>query len=129
MQKKIKRNAKIINMRAKGKTYDFIALNFGLSKQRIRQICKHKEDQWNLEEKGFKGLTTRTALALLRSGVINKNDLNEKLINGFFVRGIGEKGIQEIEKLVKKKIITTYDYKKIGNGFESISKFLKYRED
>lgn len=103
------RNNLICKARAQGNTYRDISRLFGISIERARQICmQEKKVKDDYESYGdMAALSVRVRNALFRSNISSKSDLIKGLENddGIGVRGIWDKGIEEIEKYVGFKIL------------------------
>lgn len=128
---KKRRNEDIISMRKNGHTLEEISNIFGLTKERIRQICLREENKKKAKEKykDFAELTTRTRNAILRAGVKDKPDLIRKLKAGFTVTNIGEKSIEELESLVGTGINgNEYENVEICPGLLIPKRVLKFAE-
>ena len=105
------RNENIKIDRKNGMSYAEISRKYGISLERVRQICLKKEYDGEL-----KGLSLRVRHALNRAGVMSKQQLIEYLDEDgrLFVRNIGAKGIAELETLTGMK------FEKAAPGFIGI---------
>lgn len=105
------RNENIKIDRKNGMSYAEISRKYGISLERVRQICLKKEYDGEL-----KGLSLRVRYALNRAGVMSKQQLIEYLDEDgrLFVRNIGAKGIAELETLTGMK------FEKAAPGFIGI---------
>ena len=105
---KTERNERIIKMRESGKTFSQIAIEFGISIERARQICMREAQEAELikEYGALAELSLRVRHSLGRAGITSLDYLIECLESkgGAAVRNIGEKGIAEIEQLVGYRI-------------------------
>lgn len=112
MVEKKARNAKILNLRKSGKTYMQIAIEFGISVERARQIYiresrkerflkdrkSNPQDEWMVWEIG-----TRAKNLLMRNRIYTKEFFIECLKdkNGAGIKGpIGKATIKELEQFV-----------------------------
>lgn len=138
----VKRNNEIVNERALGKTYREIGEKYGLSTNRIMQICKkaeaikrHRErvakimaeqaeKEKYLDENGrLDGLSIRLFNAIRRGGAETKKELVEMLCSedGIEVRNVGSKSIAELEEFVGFKIERVMMYTTTHYGFSFLS--------
>lgn len=101
------RNKEIVEKRKNGRTYISLAKEYNLTPERIRQIYFRTERNERLSKSGNElyKLPRVTSNSLIRAGIHTKNELVEyckihsrKKVKG--IRGIGEKGIYEIENLI-----------------------------
>lgn len=101
-----KRNQEIIEMRNRGKTLNEIGKQFGISKERVRQITKIQPEKQAIAP--FEGkLSRRTWHALCRFGIKDRNELEKRLESGLEVkkiRNIGEKTASEIAQYIGREI-------------------------
>lgn len=128
----VKRNNEIVNERALGKTYREIGEKYGLSANRIMQICNKAEAIKRYRERATKimaeqaehekyidengrldGLSPRLFNAIRRGGAETKKELVEMLCseNGISVSNVGDKMIAELEEFVGFNIERVMDYR------------------
>ena len=93
----------ILKLKSSGSTYKEIALSFGVSETRIRQIylkAKALIHQGNQAEKWTHGLTKKTENVLVSIGYEDKKSVIEALASGEFTKtsGLGQKSIEAIKK-------------------------------
>lgn len=105
------RNKQIIKMRKNGHTFAEVAKRFGLSKERVHQICTRDKAKKERKERigDFWELSTRVSNLLLRNNIRTKKHLIQLLesANGAGIRiGIGNKGIEEIQNYVGFDIVS-----------------------
>ena len=139
---KRKRNNEIVNERLAGRTYRSIGEEYGLSTNRVRQICEkenaikkrqerlkeirreHAEREKYLDEHGrLDGLTPRLYNAVRRGGADTKDELVDMLCSedGIEVRNVGSKSIAELEEFVGFKIERVMKYTTTHYGFSFLS--------
>lgn len=139
---KRKRNNEIVNERLAGRTYRSIGEEYGLSTNRVRQICEKEnaikryqermkkkrivqaEREKYLDEHGrLDGLTPRLYNAVRRGGADTKDELVDMLCSedGIEVRNVGSKSIAELEELVGFKIERVMKYTTTQYGFSFLS--------
>lgn len=136
------RNNEIVNERLAGRTYRSIGEEYGLSTNRVRQICEKEnaikryqermkkkrivqaEREKYLDEHGrLDGLTPRIYNAVRRGGADTKDELVDMLCSedGIEVRNVGSKSIAELEELVGFKIERVMKYTTTQYGFSFLS--------
>ena len=105
MSEKKERNVEIYRLRKAGKTYVSLALEYGLTAERVRQLCERQERVERVLNKydylqSLPPLPTKVQCALIRANVNSIEDLMELLNNDTIcdIRGIGEKGKREIKR-------------------------------
>lgn len=139
---KRKRNNEIVNERLAGRTYRSIGEEYGLSTNRVRQICEKEnaikryqermkkkrivqaEREKYLDEHGrLDELTPRLYNAVRRGGADTKDELVDMLCSedGIEVRNVGSKSIAELEELVGFKIERVMKYTTTQYGFSFLS--------
>ena len=139
---KRKRNNEIVNERLAGRTYRSIGEEYGLSTNRVRQICE-KENAIKRYQERMKGkrillaerekylddhgrldeLTPRLYNAVRCGGADTKDELVEMLCSkdGIEVRNVGSKSIAELEEFVGFKIERVMKYTTTHYGFSFLS--------
>lgn len=139
---KRKRNNEIVNERLAGRTYRSIGDEYGLSTNRVRQICEKEnailkrqerlkeirreqaEREKYLDEHGrLDGLTARLYNAVRCGGADTKDKLVEMLCSedGIEVINVGSKSIAELEEFVGFKIERVMKYTTTSYGFRFLS--------
>lgn len=103
-----KRNAEIADLRKKGMKLKEIADAYGISRERIRQICikeKRKEEKRNNGELDTR-LSNRLYLALKRAGILTEEELFHALENEPYLcaHDVGEVSRKELEEFTHCKI-------------------------
>lgn len=137
-----KRNTEIFNERLAGRTYKSIGDEYGLSTNRVKQICDREmvlmERESRLEQKRLQqeerdkyldehgrldALTPRLYYRILRGGADTKDKLVEMLCseNGIEVKYVGNKGIAELEAFVGFRIKRVMKYTTTPYGFTYLS--------
>lgn len=106
-----KRNAEIADLRKKGMKLKEIADAYGITIERIRQICikeKRKEEKRKEENNGELDtrLSNRLYLALKRAGILTEEELFHALENEPYLcaRNVGEVSRKELEEFTHCKI-------------------------
>ena len=139
---KRKRNNEIVNERLAGRTYRSIGEEYGLSTNRVRQICEKEnaikkrqerlkeirreqaEREKYLDEHGrLDGLTPRLYNAVRGGGADTKDELVKMLCSkdGIEVINVGSKSIAELEEFVGFKIERVMKYATTRYGFSFLS--------
>ena len=96
------RDEQMIALAESGLTFAEIGRRYSLSRERVRQICTgHKRKK----KSPFYGLSTATANILMRAGVMTKDDLIEKLKEGFYVRKVSDIRLNELSNYVGHYIV------------------------
>ena len=130
-----KRNREIVALRDSGMSYSKIGIKFGLSTERIRQLCDKEKRRINSEKKHLnaingetdyifmdallevcetESLATRICRCLLRSGIINEIETNQGSLDSYSdetllgIRNFGQKSLifaRKANELYKSKAL------------------------
>ena len=109
------RNEEIRKLRKEGMTFGALAEKYGITRARVEQIVK------NPKEVPPFGFSQQTYRSLVRAGLksdFTLDDLSEAIEYGLRVRNIGAKRVEEISKVLERKVtITTEPRVFKGCGF------------
>ena len=100
-QREAKRNEEIKLLRDSGMTLAEIGKRYGLSRERIRQICTFKTDKLPFDGE----ITTTLSNVLRRYGIETKEQLIKELEKGITIPRIADKGLDELSKWTGKYVV------------------------
>ena len=99
------RNQQIAKLRQEGRTYSEIAKIFGISLERVAQICRHEEREERLRQNypEMIKLSKRARKAALRMGIHNRREMKDwlekhKNLGLMKLPDVGAKTAAEMEK-------------------------------
>lgn len=100
-QRESKRNEEIKTLTSNGVSYAEIGRKYGLSRERVRQICSYET-----KDLPFDGvIPTTLSNVLLRKGIKTREQLIEALEKGITLSGISDKGLDKLSEWTGKYVV------------------------